>query len=47
MREFAGKISRTARAQQGEISPGSVMQTGRRQGPASALVDQLAGWSQG
>ena len=41
MREFAGKISRTARAQQGEISPGSVMQTGRRQGPASAYVASI------
>jgi cyclic-di-GMP phosphodiesterase TipF (flagellum assembly factor) len=41
MREFAGKISRTARAQQGEISPDSVMQTGRRQGPASAYVASI------
>ena len=41
MREFAGKISRTARAQQGEISPASVMQTGRRQGPASAYVASI------
>src|SRR6478609_8317822 len=36
MREFAGKISRSARAAQGEIAPATVPQTGRRQGPASA-----------
>jgi len=42
MREFAGKISRTARAQQGEIGPASVMQVGRRQGPASAYVASIA-----
>jgi len=41
MREFAGKISRTARAQQGEISPASVMQTGRRQGTAGAYVASI------
>ena len=41
MREFAGKISRTARAQQGEISPASVMQTGRPQGTASAYVASI------
>jgi len=42
MREFAGKISRTARAQQGEIGPASVMQAGRRQGPASAYIASIA-----
>lgn len=42
MREFAGKISRTARAQQGEIGPASVMQTGRPQGPASAYIASIA-----
>ena len=42
MREFAGKISRTARAQQSEIAPTSVMQIGRRQGPASAYVASIA-----
>ena len=41
MREFAGKISRTARAQQGEITPASVMQTGRPQGTASAYVASI------
>jgi cyclic-di-GMP phosphodiesterase TipF (flagellum assembly factor) len=41
MREFAGKISRTARAQQGEISPASVMQTGRRQGTTAAYVASI------
>jgi len=41
MREFAGKISRTARAQQGDISPASVMQTGRRQGTAGAYVASI------
>jgi cyclic-di-GMP phosphodiesterase, flagellum assembly factor TipF len=41
MREFAGKISRTARAQQSDISPASVMQTGRRQGTAGAYVASI------
>ncbi|HWY60532.1 MAG TPA: EAL domain-containing protein [Rhizomicrobium sp.] len=41
MRDFAGKISRSARAAQGEISPAAVPQTGRRQGPASAYVASL------
>jgi cyclic-di-GMP phosphodiesterase TipF (flagellum assembly factor) len=41
MREFAGKISRTARAQQGEITPASVMQTGRPQGTAGAYVASI------
>ena len=43
MREFAGRISRSARAAQGEISPAAVPQTGRRQGPASAYVSSIAG----
>ena len=42
MREFAGKISRSARAAQAEISPAAIPQTGRRQGPASAYVASLA-----
>ena len=42
MREFAGKISKTARAQQGEINPATVMQTGKRQGTASAYVQSIA-----
>jgi len=42
MREFAGKISRQARAQQSDISPAAVPQTGRAQGPASAYVASLA-----
>jgi cyclic-di-GMP phosphodiesterase, flagellum assembly factor TipF len=43
MREFAGKVSRSARAQQVEISPAAVPQTGRRQGTASAYVASIAG----
>jgi cyclic-di-GMP phosphodiesterase TipF (flagellum assembly factor) len=42
MREFAGRISRTARAQQEEISPAHSMQTGRRQGPAGAYIASMA-----
>jgi cyclic-di-GMP phosphodiesterase, flagellum assembly factor TipF len=41
MREFAGKISKTARAQQQEIGPSSTMQTGRRQGTAGAYVASM------
>ena len=40
MREFAGKISRSARAAQTEITPAP--QTGRRQGPAGAYVASIA-----
>jgi cyclic-di-GMP phosphodiesterase TipF (flagellum assembly factor) len=42
MREFAGKISRSARAAQSEISPAALPQTGRRQGPAGAYVGSIA-----
>ena len=43
MREFAGKISKTARAQQQEIRTlSSTMQTGRRQGTAGAYVSSIA-----
>jgi cyclic-di-GMP phosphodiesterase TipF (flagellum assembly factor) len=42
MREFAGKISKTARAQQQEIGPSSRMQTGPRQGSAGAYVGSIA-----
>ncbi len=38
MREFAGKISKTARAQQTEITPAATMQTGRPQGSASSYI---------
>ena len=41
MREFAGKISRSARAAQTEITPAAVPQTGRRQGPAGAYMQSL------
>ena len=41
MRDFAGKISRTARAGQAEIGPAAVMQTGRPQGPASVYVASI------
>ena len=41
MREFAGKISRTARAAAERDRSRQVMQTGRRQGPASAYVDSM------
>src|ERR1700722_16946032 len=43
MREFAGRISRSARGAQGEISPAALPQTGRRQGPAGAYVASIAG----
>jgi cyclic-di-GMP phosphodiesterase TipF (flagellum assembly factor) len=42
MREFAAKISRQARAQQTDITPAAVPQTGRAQGPASAYVASMA-----
>ena len=42
MRDFAGKISTTARAQQTGIAPAAVMQTGRCQGTASAYVASIA-----
>ncbi|MES2255028.1 MAG: EAL domain-containing protein [Pseudomonadota bacterium] len=38
MREFAGRISKSARATQSEISPDHVMPTGRRQGSAGAYL---------
>jgi cyclic-di-GMP phosphodiesterase TipF (flagellum assembly factor) len=41
MREFAGKISRQARAAQTAITPAAVPQTGQAQGPASAYVATL------
>ena len=41
MREFAGKISRSARAAQTEITPAAMPQTGRRQGPAGAYMQSL------
>ena len=41
MREFAGKVSRSARAAQTEISPETIMQTGKRQGTAGAYVAAL------
>ena len=41
MREFAGKVSRSARAAQTEIAPRHVMQTGRRQGSASAYIASM------
>ena len=41
MREFAGKVSRSARAQQSEIAPRQVMQTGRRQGSAAQYLNSL------
>ena len=41
MREFAGKVSRSARAQQSEIGPRQVMQTGRRQGSAAQYLASL------
>ena len=42
MRDFAGKMSRTARAGQAEIGPAAVMQTGRRQGTAASYVASIA-----
>jgi cyclic-di-GMP phosphodiesterase TipF (flagellum assembly factor) len=42
MRDFAGKISHSARVRQTEINPGSVPQTGMRQGPAGAYVESFA-----
>ncbi|MGZ5927051.1 MAG: EAL domain-containing protein [Rhizomicrobium sp.] len=41
MREFAGRISKTARAAQVEIGPEQVMQTGRRQGSAGAYLASM------
>jgi cyclic-di-GMP phosphodiesterase, flagellum assembly factor TipF len=41
MREFAGRISKTARATQVEIGPQQVMQTGRRQGNAGAYLASM------
>ncbi len=41
MREFAGKVSRSARAAQTEITPETIMQTGKRQGTAGAYVAAL------
>ena len=41
MREFAGRISKTARAAQVEIGPQQVMQTGRRQGSAGAYLASM------
>ncbi|MES2292355.1 MAG: EAL domain-containing protein [Pseudomonadota bacterium] len=41
MREFAGRISKTARATQVEIGPQQVMQTGRRQGSAGAYLASM------
>ena len=41
MREFAGRISKTARAAQAEIGPQQVMQTGRRQGSAGAYLASM------
>ena len=42
MREFAGKISKTTRAQQTEIRPDELMKTGRRQGTAGAYIQSIA-----
>ena len=41
MREFAGKVSRSARAAQTEITPEQIMRTGKRQGTAGAYVAAL------
>ena len=41
MREFAGRVSKNARAAQTEIGPGHGMQTGRRQGSARAYLASL------
>jgi cyclic-di-GMP phosphodiesterase TipF (flagellum assembly factor) len=41
MREFASRVSKSARAQQDAITPDQLMQTGRRQGTASAYVASL------
>src|SRR5690348_14598753 len=41
MREFASRVSRSARAQQAEIAPAHVMQTGRRQGSAAQYLASL------
>ena len=38
MREFAGKVSKSARGAQDSIGPEHVMQTGRRQGSAGAYL---------
>lgn len=41
MREFANRVSKTARAQQVEIGPQQAMQTGRRQGSAGAYLASM------
>ncbi len=41
MREFAGRVSKNARAAQTEIGPGHRMQTGRAQGSARAYLASL------
>jgi cyclic-di-GMP phosphodiesterase, flagellum assembly factor TipF len=41
MREFAGRVSQSARAAQTEIGPAHVMRTGRRQGSAHAYLASL------
>jgi cyclic-di-GMP phosphodiesterase TipF (flagellum assembly factor) len=41
MREFASRVSKTARAAQVEIGPQQVMQTGRRQGSAGAYLASM------
>ena len=42
MRDFAGRVSRSARAQQDGIDPAGLMHTGRRQGPSAAYVTSFA-----
>ena len=42
MRDFAAKISRSARAAQSELGPEAHMHTGRRQGSAAAYVHSLS-----
>jgi len=41
MREFAGRVSKSARTAQVEIGPQHVMQTGRRQGSAGAYLASM------
>ena len=41
MREFASRVSKSARATQSEIGPEHVMQTGRRQGSAGAYLASM------
>ena len=41
MREFASRVSKSARAAQAEIGPQHVMQTGRRQGSAGAYLASM------